>query len=68
MGLRLTNLTGAIGLVLNKVSLIELVKQHTGEDGKVQGVNSAFCCPFHSESVPSFKVNTTGEISEHYVC
>ena len=66
MGLRLTNLTGAIGLVLNKVSLIELVKQHTGEDGKVQGVNSAFCCPFHSESVPSFKVNTTGEISEHY--
>jgi len=64
--MQLRDLSGAIELVKSKVSLLELVKQHTGEDGKVQGNNVSFCCPFHSEHDPSFKVNTAGETHEHF--
>jgi DNA primase catalytic core len=64
--MHLKDLTGAIDLVKSKISLLELVKLHTGEEGKIQGLNVSFCCPFHSENDPSFKVNTAGEINEHF--
>ena len=60
------DLSGAIELVKSKISLLDLVKQHTGEEGKIQGLNISFACPFHAEHDPSFKVNIAGEIHEHF--
>ena len=66
MAARLKDVSGAAAFIKSKVSLLDLVREDTGESGKIIGHNVAVNCLFHKENQPSCMVNTKGSLHEHF--
>lgn len=56
-----------IDKILNRTDLVQVVKEQVPELKK-RGINYQCCCPFHSESTPSFSVSPTKNLWKCFSC
>lgn len=64
----ITDLKGARAKVRKELDIVKVIADDLGPSPKTSGSDVFWCCPFHSESSPSFGVHTQMQIFKCFGC